>query len=76
MTASQIHKDFIVSSETKGLKNVVLTVVGVRSTSTAVSGENPVIQEPRCRSRSSRGPDQAITVVAGPDTTVNLNVGK
>lgn len=41
-----------------------------------LSSENPVIQKPRCRLGSSRGPDQALTVMVGREITVNLNVGK
>lgn len=45
---SKLSEDFIVSPKTKGLKNVVLTVVGVPATSDAASKQEPVLGQQKC----------------------------
>lgn len=45
---TKVSEGFIVSPETKGLKNVVLTVVGVRGTSAAPSKPLPALTQDKC----------------------------
>lgn len=44
----KFSEDFIVSPQTKGLKNVVLTVVGAPAGSSAPPGQPPAIQQNKC----------------------------
>ncbi len=44
----KLSRDFIVSPETQGLKNVVLTIVGVSTPSTTVSAEPPSLYQQEC----------------------------
>lgn len=45
---TKLSEAFIVSPHTKGLKNVVLTVVGIPSTSTAPAREPPGLRQNKC----------------------------
>ncbi len=44
----KFSQDFIVSPETKGLENVVLTVIGLPETPAAASMEDPIIRQETC----------------------------